>query len=130
MKSSNKNFATVVRLARIGLPALVFACGGMLAFGVQQVSAATQTCPPLTQGYWKTHPGAWAGKTLKLGTTTYTQAQLLGILMTPVRGDASLILADQLIAALLDIMINGTDPTPVAKTIADANSLLGAGPIP
>jgi hypothetical protein len=66
-----------------------------------------------------------------LGNTTYTQDELLNILSKPPRGDASLILAEQLIAALLDIMINGTDSSPVAKTIADANSLLATvGPLP
>jgi hypothetical protein len=68
-------------------------------------------------------------KTLTLGTTTYTAAQAEAILQMPAGGDASLILAHQLIAALLSIA-NGTDSTPVAKTIADANTLLGAGPIP
>jgi hypothetical protein len=65
-----------------------------------------------------------------LGTTFYTDAQLLTILQTPVGGDASLILADQLIAALLNIQINKTDSTPIAATLTDANTLLGAGPIP
>jgi hypothetical protein len=49
------------------------------------------------------------------------------ILTTPVGSgkgaDASLILAHQLIAALLSIA-NGSDPTPIVATIADANSLL------
>ncbi len=85
--------------------------------------------PPHSKGFWKNHPRAWKTTSLTLGTTSYTEVQALKILGRPVRGDASLILADQLIAALLDIA-NGTDPTPVAKTIADANSLLGAGPIP
>ena len=67
--------------------------------------------------------------TLALGGTTYTQAQLLAILNTPVRGDASLILADQLIAALLNIA-HGSDPTPVASTIAHAQSLLAGCAIP
>jgi len=40
-----------------------------------------------------------------------------------------LILADQLIAAWLN-MANGSDPSPVTATIADANKLLEAGPIP
>jgi hypothetical protein len=107
----------------------VAALGGMLAFGVPQAGATTATCPPLSQGFWRNHPSAWKTTSLRLGTTSYTEVQALTILGTPVRGDASLILAKQLIAALLNIA-NGTDPTPVSKTIADANSLLGAGPIP
>ena len=58
-----------------------------------------------------------------LGSQTYTQAELLTILNTPSTGDASLILAKQLIAAKLNIA-NGSDPTPISSTIADADSLL------
>ena len=82
----------------------------------------TRRCP-LGQGFWKNHPGAWPMTTLTLGSQTYTQAQLLTILKTPVRGDASLILADQLIAAKLNIA-NGSDPTPINATMTDADSLL------
>jgi hypothetical protein len=86
---------------------------------------------PLTQGYWKNHPDAWPVTSLTLGSETYTEAELLAILRTPVRGDASLILAHQLIAAKLNIA-NGSDPAPVSATIADADSLLSgfAGKLP
>jgi hypothetical protein len=60
---------------------------------------------------------------LVLGSQTYTKAELLNILNTPVGGDASLNLAHQLIAAKLNIAA-GSDPTPVSSTIADADSLL------
>jgi hypothetical protein len=106
-------------------------------FGAPKADAqTTTTCVPLTQGFWKNHfPGAWNNvKTLTLGTATYSAAQAEAFLQTPVRGDASLILADQLIAALLNIQVTGTSTTTpttlVADTITDANKLLGAGPIP
>src|SRR5262249_9423354 len=67
---------------------------------------------PLTQGYWKNHPNAWPVTTLMLGGQTYSQAELLTILNTPVGGDASLSLADQLIATKLNIAA-GSDPTPI-----------------
>ena len=78
---------------------------------------------PLGQGFWKSHPGAWPVTSLTLGSQTYTQAALLTLFDTPPRGDASLILAHQLIAAKLNI-VNGSDPTPVSATITDADSLL------
>ncbi len=91
---------------------------------------AQGTCPPLTQGYWKNHQSAWKdGSGLTLGTNFYSNAQLESILQTPVRGDASVNLGHQLIAALLNIA-NGTDPGPVQTTINDANSLIGSGTIP
>ena len=49
--------------------------------------------------------------------------ELLAILNTPSRGDASIILAKQLIAAKLNIAA-GSDPTPVSSTITHADSLL------
>ena len=82
-------------------------------------------------GFWKTHPAQWPVTSLTLGSQTYTQAELLTLLTTPVGGDASLILAEQLIAAKLNIA-NGADPTPISSTIADADSLLSgfAGKLP
>jgi cysteine-rich repeat protein len=84
---------------------------------------------PLTQGFWKNHPDAWAVTSLTLGSQTYTQAELLTILKTSVgsgkTADASLILAHQLIAAKLNIA-NGSNPAPISSTIADADSLLSA----
>ena len=58
-----------------------------------------------------------------LGSQTYSKAELLNILNNPGSGDASMILAVQLIAAKLNIA-NGSDPTPVASTITHADSLL------
>src|SRR5207248_5902008 len=52
---------------------------------------------PLGQGFWKNHPGAWPVTSLTLGRQSYTQAALLALFDTPPRGDASVILAHQLI---------------------------------
>src|SRR5439155_11028415 len=100
---------------------LLLALLGILAFDVPHSSA--QICP-LGQGFWKTHPKEWKVSGLTLGTRLYTNTELLKILHTPVRGDASIILAHQLIAALLNIA-NGSDPSSVRATVLDANSALG-----
>jgi len=55
--------------------------------------------------------------------------QLITILNTPVNGDASLDLAHQLIAAMLNLA-NGSNPSPISSTISDANGDLGTGTIP
>src|SRR2546430_17166072 len=60
-----------------------------------------------------------------LGSQTYSKTELLNILNTTSGGNASLILADQLIAAKLNIA-NGSDPTPISSTITDADSLFSA----
>jgi hypothetical protein len=91
---------------------------------------AAGSCPALSQGYWKTHPGQWKnGSSLTLGTNVYSNNQLLNLLQTPVRGDASVELSHQLIAALLNIA-NGTTGTPIQSVINDANNLIGSGLVP
>jgi hypothetical protein len=88
---------------------------------------------PLGPGSWKNHPSVWPVNSLTLGTITYTKNQLLSILSTPIgtgkRADASLILADELIAAKLN-GFNGSPACPIASTIAAADSLIGNLPIP
>jgi hypothetical protein len=80
---------------------------------------------PLSQGFWKNHSNAWLVTFLTLGSQTYSKTELQAILATPVKGDASLILAHQLIAALLNIA-NGSDSTvdAIVATVQDANALL------
>jgi hypothetical protein len=52
-------------------------------------------------GYWANHSEAWAVTTLTLGSQSYSQTELLLILSGGGDGDASLIMARQLIAAKL-----------------------------
>ncbi len=92
------------------------------------IIAAANKCP-LGQGYWKNHPSDWPVDTLTLGTVSYTQEELLSILNTPVKGDASLILAYQLIAAKLNAA-NESNPCSIQATIAAADALIGGRTIP
>jgi hypothetical protein len=93
------------------------------AFEVQ----SSAPCPQ-PQGYRKNNPDAWPVNMLTLGNQSYTESQLLIILKTPVgtgpKADASLILADQLIAAKLNVANGADEPDPVPATISDADSLL------
>lgn len=109
--------------------------GGPADNTLDQIRVIT-SCPPTgacpkTQGYWKNHVEAWPVSSLTLGSQTYTQAELLTILRSPTRGDASLILAKQLISAKLNVA-NGADPTPVSATISNADGLFSsfAGKLP
>ncbi|PYT52594.1 MAG: hypothetical protein DMG43_11250 [Acidobacteria bacterium] len=89
----------------------------------------TPTCP-LSQGFWKNHGSQWPVTSLTLGGRVYTQSQLLTILQMQPLGDASVILADQLISTKLDIA-NGSDPAPVSAAVAAGDSELAAvGPLP
>jgi hypothetical protein len=85
-------------------------------------AAPTGQCP-LSHGFWKNHRAAWPATSLTLGTQTYDQSELLALLKSPTKGDASLILARQLIAARLNIA-NGSDPAPIIATLVDADALL------
>jgi hypothetical protein len=80
-----------------------------------------------TPGYWKNHPEAWPLTTLTLGGETYDQAELLEILDHPVHGDASVILAHHLIAALLNVAAGADDG--IQPEIDEANDLLADSPL-
>jgi hypothetical protein len=86
----------------------------------------------LTQGFWKTHPSAWPVTTLTLGNVMYSEAQLIALMNTAPTGDASLILADQLIAARLNIDSGAGASGTILSTIAAAQSFLAgfAGSLP
>lgn len=89
---------------------------------IAKCGSASNKCPN-SQGFWKTHPEAWPIDKLVIGGTSYTKAQLLQVLNTPVRGNAVLILAYQLIAAELNIA-SGSDPTVISAARATAHALL------
>jgi len=78
---------------------------------------------PKSLGFWKNHPEAWTADSLTLGCEEYSKMELVVLLNSPSLGDASLILAKQLIAAKLNIE-KGSDPAPVGDTIEAADSLL------
>jgi hypothetical protein len=82
-----------------------------------------------SQGYWKSHPGAWPVASLTLGSVSYTKTQLLSILGKPAYGNGLISLAHQLIAAKLNVA-NGASSAPVASTIAAADAQIGALVVP
>jgi len=88
----------------------------------QQTWQGPAKCPAL-QGFWKNQPTAWPVSSLSLGGQTYNVTQLRQILSNPGGGDASTILAVQLIAAKLNIA-NGSDRSPVASVVAASDNLL------
>ena len=103
---------------------------GAILSNTAQVTWQSAKCPQL-QGFWKNNPTAWPVTSLTLGSQTYSQAELRTILNNPGGGDASMILAVQLIASKLDIA-NGSNPTPIRSAGATADLLLNgfAGKLP
>ena len=83
----------------------------------------------LTQGFWKNHEEDWPVSSLTLGSASYTQAQLLTIFGTPVKGNGLISLAHQLIAAKLNIA-NGASASAISSTIAAADAMIGSLVVP
>lgn len=105
---------------------------GAVALGAVTVSgsaAAWDTCAR-TPGYWKNHPDAWPVDKLTLGGTPYSKSELLDVLNAPTRGDKTIIVASQLIAAKLNLE-NGTEPGwgCVEHAIAHADIWLSVYPV-
>ncbi len=78
----------------------------------------------LTQGYWKNHEAAWPVSSLTLGNASYSKAELLAILRTPVKGNGLISLAHQLIAAKLNIEA-GAAEVSISASIDAADDLIG-----
>src|SRR5262245_42648303 len=115
------------RLASAGcFAALVAVLTGVLTEPGVSSRAIAQMCV-FTKGYWRMHTNAWPATALTLGNVTYSQSDLIKILDLNAKKDASLTLADQLIATKLNIA-SGSNPAPIAATVSRADSLLAAFP--
>lgn len=82
----------------------------------------TNRCPK-NDTYWGQHPAAWPLASVQIGGQVYTRSQLLPLLRSSVRSDASLVLARQMIAAMLNTAY-GSDPRPICGDLAQANRTL------
>jgi hypothetical protein len=108
-------------LLHLGFP-LILAL--WLALTIGQMTAQDNLSCPAGQGYWKNTP-TWPVPQIMLGSQTYTQVEVLILLNTPPEGDASLILAHQLIAAKLNAA-KGLDSTVVAGVITQGDAVLSS----
>lgn len=111
---------------------IVFTAQVVDSTGNSTTGTATQACTMvvapssnacgLSPGYWKNH-ASWPVSSLVLGDQTYNKSELLNLLGAPKKGDSSLILAFQLIAAKLNVA-NGTNAATAGTNIAGADLLL------
>src|SRR5204863_8210142 len=71
-------------------------------------SFEVQPTPPprcvLGSGYWMNHPQAWCMETIQIGCTTYGQTQAIEIMRHNSSQDKTYSLAQQLIAAKLNVL--------------------------
>jgi hypothetical protein len=73
-----------------------------------------------TPGFWKNRSEAWPVSSLILGPSTYNTAELLAIFDMPTRGDITVILAQHLIAAKLNLIIGGEPSIQPSIDAADS----------
>ena len=115
-------YASTTGAQSFAVPADGSGLGNILENIISTCAVASHKCPN-SQGFWKTHLDAWPKDTVVIGGITYTKSQLVEAFSTPVRGNAVIILADQLIAAELNIL-NGSNPIVISDTRKAANALL------
>lgn len=92
-----------------------------------QIDEGCGICP-LPQGDWKNNPSDWPVTALPmmLGTYAYSKTQLVNLLNTTAKGgDASLILAYQLIAAKLNVANGGGPSQEVLDAIGAGDAAIG-----
>jgi hypothetical protein len=78
-------------------------------------------------GFWKNNPLCWPVRKLEIGGVTYPRLIAIVIMKLPSRGDKTLDLFSQLVAAKLNVL-EGNDDSCVAKAISDADAFLHRHP--
>jgi hypothetical protein len=73
-----------------------------------------------SHGYWKHH--AWPVEELVIGDERYAHAELLSLLKAPTKGDGSIILARQLIAARLNVAAGADTTADVDQALLRADA--------
>lgn len=81
-----------------------------------------------TIGYWKNHSEAWPVQQITIGGVTYSKAQAIGLMGTPSRGDKTIDLFKQLVAARLNALI-GNPVGCISSTLSSADAWLVTYPV-
>jgi len=83
---------------------------------------ACNPCGPgtATPGYWKNHPGAWPVEEIVIGAVTYTKAEAIAIMSTPVAKDKRYTMFPALVSAKLNLLV-GTESSCITDTIEQAD---------
>ncbi len=82
---------------------------------------------PLTIGYWNNHPEAWPIYSLDICGVNLNQTALLSVLGTQPRGDKTIVMAQQLIAAKLNETGSACSTIAPAETWLCDHGGIGAG---
>jgi hypothetical protein len=94
-------------------------------------SPRTSTDCTVSLGYWTKHPESWSRvASIKLGSVTYTRAEIIAILRQPARGNGLVSLAHQLIATRLNMLLGVVPPASVSNAVAQADAAIGSTVVP
>lgn len=105
---------------------VVVAVLAMFVAAIPAAALATYDNPGTgTQGYWKNHPDAWPVDEIEIGGETYTKTAAITWMNTPGKGDKTIDLFKQLVAAKLNVEI-GNDPSCISWAIYYADRWFGA----
>jgi len=113
--------------AVLGSAASLKVDGGVLQVFTMPVAIEIPHCTHGV-GYWKSHSDAWPVEEITVGGVAYTKAVAMSILDTASGGDATYILARQLIATKLNLL-RGADASALETTVMDADGWLSAHPL-
>ncbi len=98
-----------------------------MVLAILVVAGTALACGVRSPGYWKNHPDDWPVDHIHIITgnpgeaITYSEAQVLDALLSPVKGDKSYTLFSALVAALL----NGYNGAPMdPSTLATRNEAI------
>jgi hypothetical protein len=91
------------------------------------LQAGTWACVH-SEGFWTNHPDDWPLEEIAIGGVVYSKDGAIGILLTPPRGDATIIVAHQLIAAMLNVA-EGAASGDIEPTIKGADAWLSINPV-
>jgi Concanavalin A-like lectin/glucanases superfamily len=83
----------------------------------------------LSPGYWLNHPAGWCMGSIQIGCATYTQIQAIAIMRHNSSQDKTYSLAQQLIAAKLNIACKNTNAGCIAAAITAADNWLCTHPV-
>jgi hypothetical protein len=81
-----------------------------------------------TPGYWKNHPEAWPVDSIVIGGNSYTKAQAIAWMNTPVNGDKTKTMFAHLVCAKLNVLI-GNAHDCIDATIASADAWMALHPV-
>jgi hypothetical protein len=83
----------------------------------------------LSAGSWLNHPEIWCMETIQIGCVTYAQTQAIAIMRHNSSRDKTYSLAQQLIAAKLNISCKNSSTSCIASAIVAADSWLCTHPV-